>query len=331
MSTVKIKGQELATGVLKEQVKNNTLPQSYIFSGKEGIGKKLTALQLASQINCQYYPDYHCIDKGGICLSCSKIKNGIHPDVKEVSPDGNFIKGEQIKELIQTSGFKAFESNTRVYIIDAAHKMNASSANAMLKTLEEPPSDSVFILISSAPNAILPTITSRCQTLKFKELSTDVITEILVREKGISSQRASILASYSQGSVGAALSIDHDDFFEYREAIFLGIKAILDRDEESVINKAEQFSADKNKVLWTLELILSCFRDLSVYSTSGNKHLLIHKDKKEYFDSIVKKKWKVKPWSFFFMVVKAIEDLERNCNVRLSLEALFLEMSELCY
>jgi len=169
-----VQGQQLAKSVILNQMSGDTCSQSYLFWGDEGVGKNLTARAFAKVLNCAG-------SSGGLCgvstpcTSCSKIERGIHPDVKEVVPDGDVIKKQQIIDIINVSAFRPFEARKRVIIIDSAHKMNASSANALLKTLEEPPEDTVLILITSAVNYILPTIRSRCQKIRFQRLSTDVV------------------------------------------------------------------------------------------------------------------------------------------------------------
>jgi len=322
-----VKGQELAKSVIVNQMSSNTCSQSYLFWGDEGVGKRLTARFFAKALNCGSNRGEMC-GRNTPCASCSKIERGIHPDVKEVIPDGDVIKKQQISDIINVSAFRPLEGRKRVVIIDSAHKMNSSSANALLKTLEEPPEDTVFILISSAVNYILPTIRSRCQKIRFQRLATDIIVEFLTAKKGISREEAYMLAFYAQGSIGKALSIDLHDFTSEREYTLSILSSVTEGDDEAIITNAQQLAGDKDRLKPVLHIMMSICRDIAVYSASQDASLLIHKDKEMIIRKMIINSKGSQPWEMFFLANDILDALEKRCNVRLALEVLFMEFAE---
>ena len=165
-------GHETTINKLKEMVEKNRLPHALIFSGKEAIGKKRVALILASMLLCE---------KKSACMKCSICKRIVklyHPDVILVTPAKESISIFQIRELQQWSSLKPMEANIKLAIIDDAHLMTVQAANAFLKTLEEPPLGTHFILITHALNRLPSTILSRCLILNFKALNKKEIEKI---------------------------------------------------------------------------------------------------------------------------------------------------------
>jgi DNA polymerase-3 subunit delta' len=162
-----IEGHEGPLQILKRAIAHGTLAHAYLFSGEYGIGKKMTALGLAAAVNCAAAsPDGGC----GSCPSCRKVASGGHPDVHLLAAEGNEIKIDQVREAQADLALRPFEGNKKVLIVDGAEGLNAASANAFLKTLEEPPGDALIILITAMPQGLLPTIRSRCQEIVFHQL-----------------------------------------------------------------------------------------------------------------------------------------------------------------
>jgi len=171
--------------------KIRTTNSSFIFAGSRGVGKRHTALEIAKSILCKKIPACN------VCDECRRIEKEIHPNVITIKPEGDDkdIKIENIREMVKSLTFSAAEGNKRFVIVDEAHRMNESSSNAMLKTLEEPPRDTIFILLSSNLHSMLPTIISRCEVIKFPPMSDDKMVSIL----NISPSHP--LLSYSMGSI----------------------------------------------------------------------------------------------------------------------------------
>jgi len=172
MSFKDIKGQEDAIRRLKSAIKNNRIAHAYIFAGPRDSGRSLLAKNFAKALNCADPGDPPC----DTCASCKKIDKEIHPDVKSVAYNGKGgdITIEQIRELENYIVLKPYEGRYKVFIIEDAHLMNTAAANSFLKTLEEPPANSVLILITERPADLPPTIASRCQVIRARALNAAV-------------------------------------------------------------------------------------------------------------------------------------------------------------
>ena len=182
MAFNQIFGQEKPKQIIKKAVQGNNLAHTYLFYGQESIGKKKVAIELAKSLNCISSIKGDPCDK---CISCQKIESRIHPDFFFVEPLKNtpaareaVIKIEAIRELQRKLAYHPYEGKVKVAVIDDADLMNASAANSFLKTLEEPPSSTILIIISSNPFKLLPTIISRCQTIQFQPLNPENIKNI---------------------------------------------------------------------------------------------------------------------------------------------------------
>lgn len=171
---------------------------SYIFVGLDGVGKRYNATMLAKASLCGAFPPCET------CSNCTRINKLMHPNLIFIEPDGKDIKIEQIRDTLKSLVFKPAESGKRFIIITKAHRLNNSSANAILKALEEPPRDTIFILCTINLYTLLPTIVSRCEVIKFPPLKNDKIAKILNIDIN------NPLLEYSQGSVNKTLFyIDH--------------------------------------------------------------------------------------------------------------------------
>src|SRR5229473_2260159 len=174
-------GHRKLVALLSRSVEHESLPPSLIFAGPAGVGKRLVAIATAQALNClqprhaeTLASDTIHYDACGTCAACTRIARGMHPDVLIIEPgDSRSIKIEAIRDLVDRAGYRPFEGRRRVVIVDDADAMVPHAQNALLKTLEEPPSASVFILVSARPDALLPTVQSRCPRLRFRQLGPD--------------------------------------------------------------------------------------------------------------------------------------------------------------
>jgi DNA polymerase-3 subunit delta' len=159
--------------LLSRSISRGSLPPSLIFSGPADTDKRLTAIALAQALNCQHArvdaaKDGVPLDACGVCAACLRIARGVHADVLVIEPgDSGAIKIDQIRDVVDRAAYRPFEGKRRVVIVDAADALVPAAQNALLKTLEEPPSSSVFILVTTRPDVLLPTVRSRCIRLSF--------------------------------------------------------------------------------------------------------------------------------------------------------------------
>lgn len=213
-------GHRRVIALLSRAVAHDTLPPSLLFAGARGVGKRRAAVALAESVNClaPVSGDGLPRDACGACASCRRIGRGVHPDVLTVEPgDTGSIKIEQVRDVVDRAGYRPFEGRRRVVIIDPAEALIEAAQNALLKTLEEPPPASMFVLVSSMPDALLPTVLSRCPRLRFGELSAAEIATALMRDHGYDEAEARAAAADADGSIGRALADATTDVAEARD------------------------------------------------------------------------------------------------------------------
>jgi DNA polymerase III subunit delta' len=191
-----IVGQGLALGMLRRALESRP-SHAYLFAGPRGVGKSEAALAFAAGVCCRV---------GGCaeCDTCRRIQEAIHPDVDIVSPEGSFITVEQIREVNREVALRPFEAAARVTIVLEAESMNKEAANAFLKTLEEPPPHAHFVLVTDAPESLLPTITSRCQRIPFTRTPTPLLAAHLREKFALPEPDAQAFARVAQGNLERA-------------------------------------------------------------------------------------------------------------------------------
>ncbi len=197
--------QAVPTRLLRNILRSGRAPNGMLFWGPEGVGKRMTALTLAQAVNCLEKTDDAC----GVCLSCRKVAHGNHPDVKIIAPTGKSrnISVEVVDSLNELATYRPFEGRWRVIVVDEAHRMGEPAQNHFLKTLEEPPSQTIFVLVSPAPRMLLPTIRSRCQQVRFGALRPETVAALLRRHHDLPEAAAMALAAVSQGQMSRALDL----------------------------------------------------------------------------------------------------------------------------
>jgi DNA polymerase-3 subunit delta' len=292
-------GQDKAINILVKTMQRGRIASSYLFAGEPGIGKKCTALTLAKALNCLTSP----VDACDECSSCKKIHSGIHPDFLLISPESGQIRVEEIRAIDEMLSLKAFEGRYKVVIVDDADTMNQYAANAFLKTLEEPPEESLIILVSSNPGRLPDTIRSRCSRINFTPLSSAACEKVILNvlqkpdASGDSSAHSrggksplkkkkeeyakttsvpdsltlSLLIRLSMGSPGNVIT---QDLIADRTWSLQLLKGMLNTEKDGWTSKEDMER-------W-FDLILILLRDMAVFRITGNESRLINVDLKEY-------------------------------------------------
>lgn len=260
-------GNEKIVLTLRLSLEGRRLAHSLLFTGREGVGKKTLALQVAKALNClEIQPDF-C----GHCMSCKKIDAGTHPDVFliELQEGKQFLHINQIRTLRQDVFYRPFEGRFRVFIVDDADRMNEAAANSLLKVLEEPPATTQLILVTANFHALLPTIRSRCQTFSFNPIPLESIRNNLSQRAEISTADRELAVRLSQGSLGKALSLDLETFRALRSDVleFLAVIA-AGSSAEQVIALAEVIGKNKEFFEERLSIFYLLLEDL-LYLTHG--------------------------------------------------------------
>jgi DNA polymerase-3 subunit delta' len=203
-------------------LRKGELPQSSLFSGPNGVGKKTVALLLAALANCRNPADY---DLCGRCGSCIKAEAGNHPDILLFDAEQQKISIESMRRLSREAQYRPFEGNIRFFIIDEAERMSEEAANSILKTLEEPPETSKLVLVSAYPQRLLPTILSRCQVFPFQGLSNEEILDYLRKKTDLMEEE--LRASLSEGSLGSAIELDIEETIAKRDRMLRFLETFL--------------------------------------------------------------------------------------------------------
>ncbi|MDO8525800.1 MAG: DNA polymerase III subunit delta' [Candidatus Omnitrophota bacterium] len=271
MSFKDIKGQDGAIEALKSSIRLNKISHAYMFIGPSGVGKKLAALNFAKALNCLGPKDEGSCDT---CAQCKKIEAGNHPDVLISSPvkkDSSFGI-DKIRAITKDVGLKPYEGRKKVYILEGASSMTHEAQNALLKTLEEPFSESILILIAESPGALFPTIQSRVQRVRFFPIAANEISKILVDRYKLDKEKAEVLSRISSGELDRALKFNDEDFFRKRAHILDSLKpgAFPGPDFEGL---------SKSDIRLVLDMMLTWYRDILVCKAACGRVELVNVDR----------------------------------------------------
>ncbi len=333
-----VQGQDRAVDALNKALRTDTVHHAWLFHGLEGIGKELAAVGFAQALTCPKAPGVGC----GTCSSCARILKRNHPDVTWIMPEDELVRRglaarsdfdrtpsrdiriEQIRQLQERLAFHALEAKTKVALLITAHAMNPPAQNALLKTLEEPPKDTVLILVSSAPDKLLPTIRSRCAKAAFRPLPDEVVAERLGALEKMAPEQARRVAKMAQGSLSRALELDADSL-EHRHAIIEGYEALTRADARGWIALAEQWGDDRASAELALDVLQTWLRDVAVAQAGGTSLI-----SDELLPLAQKAAAKVGPVTLARRAQLLDEArnaiTQRNGGVRLQLERMLIEM-----
>jgi DNA polymerase-3 subunit delta' len=277
-------GHRRLVELLTRSIGRQALPPSLIFSGPAGIGKRHLAIAAAQALNCLTPVE---LDACGHCAACTRIARGIHPDVLIVEPgETGSIKIDQVREIVERAGYRPFEGRRRVVIVDDADALVAAAQNALLKTLEEPPGSSIFVLITSRPDMLLPTVRSRCPELRFRALTADEVAAVLVA-RGRTDTEAHAVAALAGGSVTHALEAAAGDLVEARQlAVRILTQAAntpeprrrIDYGKELLTKTGAGAANDREQVTAHLRAMGSLIRDIEVIATGARETTLANPD-----------------------------------------------------
>jgi DNA polymerase-3 subunit delta' len=187
---------------LRETLDGDRVAHAWLFTGPPGVGKAYVARLLAAALNCETTGSP--ADADGTCPSCRRVLRGVHPDVHQIEPEGDQLRVEEVRAVRELAWRTRREGRTAVFILDGADRMNEFAANALLKVLEEPPPDVVFVLTAPSAGALVGTVPSRARVLPFADLPPQVLTAGLAREPGVEPDDAAWAAAAGHGRVGRA-------------------------------------------------------------------------------------------------------------------------------
>ncbi|MDO8535984.1 MAG: DNA polymerase III subunit delta' [Candidatus Omnitrophota bacterium] len=320
LSFESLKGQDSAVNYLKASLRNNRISHAYIFSGPDGVGKRLAAVNFAKALNCNSPVSGLGCDR---CSSCKRIDSASHPDIFILKPEeeGDSIKIDDVRALIKDVYLKPFEARKKIYIIEGAEYMKHEAANALLKTLEEPPADSVIILLTENIKALFHTIVSRCQVVKFFPLKLKEVEEILIKEYSLSQDDAHTLSHLSGGRLGEALKFNEEDIFTKRslliDKLMSGSKADFDFDD-----------IPKEDIRIYLDMILAWYSDIMNMKAGAHDYMLVNIDKKDTISREAVRLSFDRIEEIINSVIAAIMHIEQNANQKLAMSVLGMRIKQ---
>ena len=330
-------GHTRVLALLSRAIARGTLPPSLLLAGPRGVGKRRAAAAIAATLNCPQPKKAGTleIDACGECPSCRRIARGIHPDVIVLEPsDTGAIRIEPVREVIDRANYRPFEGRRRVVIVDEADALVAQAQNAMLKTLEEPPSASVFVLVSSMADTLLPTVRSRCRPLRFGELPAAEVAEVLVRDHQYSQSDARAAAAEAAGSVGRALESRGLDVSEAREAAQRLLHQTARMPDparriaaaQELVGKATTGNRDREYLAVRLRALASLLRDLGVLAIGAGTPPLANADLEAELQRLSPAFDRERITRAFAAVDEAIAALERNAGPKVVADWVVLQM-----
>jgi DNA polymerase-3 subunit delta' len=315
--------------LLARAATRGTLPPSLIFAGPEGVGKRLAAVSLAQLVNCAAGGTDAC----GVCPSCKRIARGVHADILLIEPgDTGSIKVDQVRAAIERTAYRPFEGRRRVVIIDEADAVLVEAQNALLNTLEEPPAASIFVLVTSRPDVLLPTIRSRCQCLRFGRLDAGDVARILIQSHAYADVDAHAAAALSDGSVGRALDGGSEGFVAAREAAaellegMAGSPGPGQRLQSAKALLGGRGGADRDELSRRLWAMSSMLRDLGLLDARGDARALANGDLSDRLTRLQRSFDGDRALGAFAAVDKALQSLDRNASPKIVADWLALQV-----
>lgn len=314
-------GHERQKNILRRALDNHRVAHAYLFEGPDGVGKRLVALAMARALLCQ--TGQGC----GDCPPCRKVDHNNHPDIHLLDAEGATIKIDQIRALQQQLSLRPLEGEYRICLIDGAEHLNPAAANALLKTLEEPQPNTVIILLSSQPEALLVTIRSRCQRLPFQRLPKQRLTEILADRLELKDTEAAVLAALSDGSFKKALGPNKELYLERRRDLLRNLLALSAGSIIPLFKLADELAAEKEHLVEILEILQAFFRDLLLLKHGRPENELVNLDLKE----TLYRQMERETTQALLKKLEALEAgryyLQRNVNRQLAMEIMLMRMN----
>jgi DNA polymerase-3 subunit delta' len=339
----RIAGNQQAKDLLKRTLESQRVPGALLFSGEEGIGKKLFALEIAKALNCRSPRGVEACDVCPPCVRISKVnypqsddsddwKDIIwtdHPDVGMVVAPKRVLLVNQMRQIEREANYRPFEGKARVFLIEDADKFNDQSANALLKVLEEPPRTSHLILITSRPAMLLATIRSRCQMIRFSPLTVSEIEQYLLQTKVASPAEARLRARLAHGSIGRALASDIESFKPQRDAMLKVIEALASDDRALLLLSSEELNSagQKDDYESSLDILETLIRDALMLSLGVQDDQIVNDDLRVKLAKVAKSVNARTAANWIAKIEELREQLVVNVNRKVATDALFLSMA----
>jgi len=338
-----IAGNQRVKELLRRTLESRRVPGALLFSGEEGIGKKLFALEIAKALNCRSPLGVEACD---VCSSCARISKLNYPqsddsddwkdiiwtdhtDVGMVVAPKRVLLVNQMRQIEREANYRPFEGKARIFLIEDADKFNDQSANALLKVLEEPPPTSHLILITSRPAMLLPTVRSRCQMIRFSPLTVNEIEQYLLQTKTASRAQARLRARLAHGSIGRALESDIESFKRQRDGMFKVIEALASDDRALLLLSSEELNSggQKDDYESSLDILETLIRDTLMLSLGVQDHQIVNDDLRSQLAKVAESINAGTAANWIAKIEELREQLVVNINRKIATDALLLSMA----
>jgi DNA polymerase-3 subunit delta' len=322
MGFPQIVGHPKQLEALRRALAYDRLHHAYLFLGAEGVGKQTIALGLAKAIHCSVTVGDYC----GECADCARIRDGNHPDVRviEILAGKKEISIQQVRQLEKELNFRSFSGKKKIVILDPATLMNLSAQNALLKTLEEPPKNSLVILIATTVGGLLPTLRSRCLRVSFGPLPRNLVAGFLVAQQGLKTEEAEFLAAITMGSLGAAVKIDKQDLLAKRQRWLKLLMSLNASNYRGAMDAAEDLASNKDDLREFLDWACSWHRDQLVYAVTQSPREIVNLDLMSAIQRQTAQRDLETILSVLSQTTGAVGRIQRNLNRRMVMENLLL-------
>lgn len=312
---------------ISSAVENNRVSHAYILNGERGSGKKMLANLFAMTLLCETGDNEPC----GKCHSCKQAESGNHPDIIRVTHEKpNSISVDDIRTQVNnTVDIKPYQGSYKVYIIPQADMMTPQAQNAILKTIEEPPSYAVFLLLTENAETLLPTINSRCVMLKLRNIKDTLIKKYLMENLEIPDYKADMCTAFAQGNMGRAIMLANSDHFnEIREEAVQLLKHISEMELNEIVAAVKNISVYKLEITDYLDIIMIWYRDVLLYKATKEIDKVVFKDQLQS----IKEQARKSSYEGIELILESLEKakarLKANVNFDLVMELLFLTIKE---
>jgi DNA polymerase III subunit delta' len=328
-------GQDRAVSLLRQSLESGTAAHAYLFTGPEHVGKRHLAQLLAQALNCER-DDRPC----GECTACTKIRNGNHPDVQVIGitrtdegAEYKVIRIEQVEEVQHDANLPPFEGRNKVFIVENAELLSQDAANRFLKTLEEPPPNVTFVLLTVNERLLPETVVSRCLRLELLPVPHDVIANRLVERENLPPEKADLLARLSHGCPGWALTAAGDDgLLAQRDEELAALRGLIDAPVEErfawAAGPAAGFTRDRRAVYALLDRWADYWRDIMLVQL-GRRAMITNRDRPDELAAIAASCRLEQARDYLNAIGRCARQLRRNVNPRLALEVLVLDIPPL--
>lgn len=316
-------GHEMIKQYFKKSLMADKVSHSYIFEGPYGVGKKTLANEFAKVLLCEN-PNKPC----GICKSCKMIEAGTHPDINHVKRDTKITKIDTVREqVIKYMDIKPYVGEYKIVIIEEADTLNIEGQNAMLKTIEEPPSYGIIILVTQNLASLLPTIKSRCIHMRFSPLPNQSVTDYLISRQ-VSEHEVAIYTQFCEGSIGKAKDlIDNEAFLTQRKESISYLNRLDKANLMELYSIVKEICDKKEEITTILDFWELWYRDIAIAKSLKTDNFYYLDYKSQLLD-IAEKLTYNKISSNLEHIKESRRAIGQNVNTTLIIENLLLKLKE---